>query len=206
MGSPVPPIVAFYNKCGTCEHWIKEGKARSSGRDCRAERSRAPTSALRRESREPRPLWIPLPCARFRVTAIALIGKRMFGQYPVPCCDVPICVRIDQESSVQRKDRNRKYQYSKQQCRHIGRNDQIIFLHRLKSLSGLRPQPQNQCMGSLQIILVAQRNRIADHELLAARAEDDLNCRCSQPASARGLWPARPISPRRLFGYALAVL
>ena len=116
----------------------------------------------------------------------------MFGQYPVPCCDVPICVRIDQESSVQRKDRNGKYQYSKQQCRHIGRNDQIIFLHRLKSLSGLRPQPQNQCMGSLQIILVAQRNRIADHELLAARAEDDLNCRCSQPASAQGLWPARP--------------
>ena len=127
----------------------------------------------------------------------------MFGQYPVPCCDVPICVRIDQESSVQRKDRNRKYQYSKQQCRHIGRNDQIIFLHRLKSLSGLRPQPQNQCMGSLQIILVAQgigrelelqaagkRTQTTSFSPLAA--EDDLNCRCSQPASAQGLWPARP--------------
>ena len=82
---------------------------------------------------------------------------------------------------------------------------------------GLRPQPQNPCMGSLQIILVAQgigrelelqaagkRTQTTSFSPLAA--EDDLNCRCSQPASARGLWPARPISPRRLFGYALAVL
>jgi len=176
----VPPIVAFYNKCGTCEHWIKEGKARSSGRDCRAERSRAPTSALRRESREPRPLWIPLPCARFRVTAIALIGKRMFGQYPVPCCDVPICVRIDQESSVQRKDRNGKYQYSKQQCRRIGRNDQIIFLHRLKSLSGVASTATKPVYGlsSDNIGRSGHRTGIritgggkahADHELLAPR-------------------------------------
>src|SRR5262249_46039158 len=32
-------VVAFYNKRGTCEQWIKEGKGAISGRDCRAERS-----------------------------------------------------------------------------------------------------------------------------------------------------------------------
>jgi hypothetical protein len=32
MARPAENVVAFYNKRGTCEQWIKEGKARSSGR------------------------------------------------------------------------------------------------------------------------------------------------------------------------------
>ena len=41
MARPAENVVAFYNKRGTCEQWIKEGKrARSDGRGCRAVRSR----------------------------------------------------------------------------------------------------------------------------------------------------------------------
>jgi Transposase DDE domain group 1 len=32
MSRPAEWVVAFYNKRGTCEQWIKEGKARSSAR------------------------------------------------------------------------------------------------------------------------------------------------------------------------------
>lgn len=39
MSRAAENVVAFYNKRGTCEQWIKEGKGRSSGRDCRAGRS-----------------------------------------------------------------------------------------------------------------------------------------------------------------------
>jgi hypothetical protein len=38
LSRPVERVVAFYNKRGTCEQWIKEGKTRSSGRACRAAR------------------------------------------------------------------------------------------------------------------------------------------------------------------------
>jgi hypothetical protein len=37
MNHPAERVVAFYNKRGTCEQWIKEGKG---GRGCRAGRSR----------------------------------------------------------------------------------------------------------------------------------------------------------------------
>jgi hypothetical protein len=40
LSRPAERVVAFYNKRGTCEQWIKEGKARSSGHGCRAGRSR----------------------------------------------------------------------------------------------------------------------------------------------------------------------
>jgi Transposase DDE domain group 1 len=39
LSRPAERVVAFYNKRGTCEQWIKEGKARSSGRGCHAARS-----------------------------------------------------------------------------------------------------------------------------------------------------------------------
>src|SRR5262249_12952356 len=39
MSRQAERVVAFYNKRGTCEQWIKGAKARSSGRDWRAERS-----------------------------------------------------------------------------------------------------------------------------------------------------------------------
>jgi hypothetical protein len=40
LSRPADRVVAFYNNRGTCEQWIKEGKGRSSGHGCRAERSR----------------------------------------------------------------------------------------------------------------------------------------------------------------------
>ena len=39
MARPAENVVAFYNKRGTCEQWIKEGMARSNGRGFRAGRS-----------------------------------------------------------------------------------------------------------------------------------------------------------------------
>jgi hypothetical protein len=39
MARPAKNVVAFYNKGGTCEQWIKEARARSNGRDCHAGRS-----------------------------------------------------------------------------------------------------------------------------------------------------------------------
>src|SRR5262245_53041406 len=45
MSRPAERVVAFYNKRGTCEQWIKEGKVRSSGRDCHAGRSQPTPSA-----------------------------------------------------------------------------------------------------------------------------------------------------------------
>jgi len=47
-------VVAFYNKRGTCEQWIKEGKGRSGDRGCRAARSR-PTPCVCSFMRSPRP-------------------------------------------------------------------------------------------------------------------------------------------------------
>jgi hypothetical protein len=38
MSRPAERVVAFYNKRGTCEQWIKEGK-RSNGRGCHVGRS-----------------------------------------------------------------------------------------------------------------------------------------------------------------------
>ena len=40
MSRPAERVVAFYNKRGTCEQWIKEAKARSNGRGCHVGRSR----------------------------------------------------------------------------------------------------------------------------------------------------------------------
>jgi hypothetical protein len=39
MTRPAERVVAFYNKRGTCEQWIKGERVRSSGRGCRAGRS-----------------------------------------------------------------------------------------------------------------------------------------------------------------------
>ena len=45
MSRPAERVVAYYNKRGTCEQWIKEGKARSSGHGCHAALS--PPNAVR---------------------------------------------------------------------------------------------------------------------------------------------------------------
>ena len=63
MSRPAERVVAFYNKRGTCEQWIKEGKGaikwtRLSRRTFAANAVRLQLRALadRREGREPRPL------------------------------------------------------------------------------------------------------------------------------------------------------
>src|SRR5262249_49199421 len=51
---PAERVVAFYNKRGTCEQWIKEAKARSSGRmpNVRRQCGAAPASCARLQPRQ----------------------------------------------------------------------------------------------------------------------------------------------------------
>jgi hypothetical protein len=60
MSRPAERVVAFYNKRGTCEQWIKEGK-RSNGRGCHVGRSR-PT--LFDFNFTPSPTTSAISCAR----------------------------------------------------------------------------------------------------------------------------------------------
>src|SRR5688572_1993882 len=46
LSRPAERVVAFYNQRGTCEQLIKEGRARSSGRGCRAARSQPTPSGF----------------------------------------------------------------------------------------------------------------------------------------------------------------
>src|SRR5262249_1335323 len=72
MSRPAERVVAFYNKRGTCEQWIKEAKARSSGRDCRAERlppTRCGSSFMRS------PTTSAISCARLRRRSRSRTGR-----------------------------------------------------------------------------------------------------------------------------------
>ena len=69
-------IVAFYNKRGTCEQWIKEGKARSNGRGFHVARS-PPTRSAFSSTRSPynlgnflRTLATPEPIKDWSLTSL----------------------------------------------------------------------------------------------------------------------------------------
>src|SRR5262249_56076444 len=81
-------------------------------------------------------------------------GKCTLGEHPFPSCDVPIGIGIVQKSSVPREDRNRKYQYSEEQCGRIGRKDQIVLLRLLKSFLGY-VGCVHSCILSLQVLPLA---------------------------------------------------
>src|SRR5262245_14864034 len=63
MTRPAERVVAFYNKRGTCEQWIKKAKVRSSGHDCHAGRSQ-PTPSVSSFMRWP--TISVTSCARWR--------------------------------------------------------------------------------------------------------------------------------------------
>ena len=72
MSRPAERVVAFYNKRGTCEQWIKEGKGAIKWSDCRAERSpptRCGSSFMRS------PTTSAISCARWRRRSRSRTGR-----------------------------------------------------------------------------------------------------------------------------------
>ena len=72
ISRPAERVVAFYNKRGTCEQWIKEVRARSSGRGSHAGRSpptRSGSSFMRS------PTISAISCARWRRPSRSRTGR-----------------------------------------------------------------------------------------------------------------------------------
>jgi Transposase DDE domain group 1 len=72
MARPAENVVAFYNKRGTCEQWIREGRARSNGRDCHVGHS-PPTPFASSFTRSPT-IW-GISCAPWRRPSRSRIGR-----------------------------------------------------------------------------------------------------------------------------------
>jgi hypothetical protein len=72
MSRPAERVVAFYNKRGTCEQWIKEARARSNGRGCHVGRSPRTPSA---SSFMRWPTISAISCALWRRRSRSRIGR-----------------------------------------------------------------------------------------------------------------------------------